>query len=254
MLLERMHSAVVNLLGVGLEDRPAVASELFRKLEHLRAHKGRPHWFVIDEAHHIFPSDFPTGSTLLPAPPKASLMITVHPQHVRRDALAAVDILIAVGKNADETIRQFCHALEIGEPPLQPANLQRGEVLVWFRKGQEPPFVVEAEPGRTEHARHIRKYAEGDLGDGSFVFRGPEGKLNLVAQNLNTFVRMAEGVDDETWCHHLRSGDLSRWFRSIVKNESLADLVRSLESEKCSARETRVQVIKKIRDEYTAPS
>jgi len=56
--------------------------------------------------------------------------------------------------------------------------------------------------------RHIRKYAEGELGtDKSFYFRGPDGSLNLRAQNLSIFLQMAEGVDDNTWTHHLRSGE-----------------------------------------------
>jgi hypothetical protein len=205
-LLERMNNAVVNMLGVALESRPQVASELLRKLHDLRSANGRPHWFVIDEAHHIFPSEVPAESTLLAAPPKTTLMITVHPSHVRKEALDSMDILIAVGKDPQETIRDFCRTLGVEEPRLEPVTLERGEVLVWLRRTSEEPFVVATEPGKTEHKRHVRKYAEGDLGVGSFVFRGPEGKLKLVAHNLNTFIRMAEGVDDETWCHHLRAG------------------------------------------------
>ena len=61
-------------------------------------------------------------------------------------------------------------------------------MLVWFRRGSERPFVATAEAGKTEHKRHIRKYAEGDLDVGSFVFRGPEGRLHLVAQNLGSHI------------------------------------------------------------------
>src|SRR5438874_2797828 len=105
-ILERMQNIVVNLLGVGLDARPQVASELLRKIQHLRADKGRPHWFVIDEAHHIFPSDVPAGTTLIAEPPKTSLLITVHPQHVRKEALASSDIVIDVGKDPHVTIRE----------------------------------------------------------------------------------------------------------------------------------------------------
>ena len=251
-LLERMHSAVVNLLGVGVDDRPQVASELLRKIQHLRADKGRPHWFVIDEAHHMFPSAVPVGTTLLAEPPKASLLITVHPQHVRKETLATIDVVIAVGKDPHETIREFCRTLAVDEPHLQPITLERGEVLVWFRRGAEGAFVVEAEAGKTEHKRHVRKYAEGDLDVGSFVFRGSEGRLNLVAENLKSFIRMAEGVDDETWRYHLQAGDFSKWFRWIVKDEALADQVRSLEAQNGSVQETRKSVIDAIRERYTA--
>lgn len=54
-LLERMHCAVVNLLGVSLDARPAYVSELVRKFDDLRHGTGRPHWLIMDEARHIFP-------------------------------------------------------------------------------------------------------------------------------------------------------------------------------------------------------
>ena len=140
----------------------------------------------------------------------------------------------------------------VDEPDLQPIALNPGEVLIWFRHGPERPFVVLAEPGKAEHKRHIRKYAEGDLDVGSFVFRGPEGRLHLVAQNLNNFVRMAEGVDDETWRYHLRSGHISKCFRSTIKDEALADQVSRLETQNGSAQETRKSIIDAIREKYTA--
>jgi hypothetical protein len=117
-LLERMHSAVVNLLGVSLEARPAYVSEILRKLEDLRARKGRPHWTIVDEAHHIFPADWPAESVILPRPPQSSLMITVHPRHVKTEALAAMDIVIAVGKDPHETIREVCRSLNVKSQDL----------------------------------------------------------------------------------------------------------------------------------------
>jgi hypothetical protein len=250
-LLERMHNAVVNLLGVSLEARPDVCSELLRKCEGLLASKGRPHWFVADEAHHIFPADRAPGSTALTQAPRANLLITVHPEHIHKDSLEGVDLLIAVGKSPDETIRRFCEAAGAATPKLEPVELQHGEVLAWFRRRSGTPLVVITEPGKTEHRRHIRKYAEGDLGVGSFVFTGPEGALRLSANNLNTFMRMAEGIDDETWCYHLKAGHLSEWFRWIIKNRELADEVRAIEQENAEAEDSRNRVFEAIRARYT---
>ena len=64
----------------------------------------------------------------------------------------------------------------------------------------------------------MRKYAEGDLGaEKSFTFRGPQGRLNLRAQNLQMFLLIGDGVDAETWFHHLRRGDYSQWSREVIK-------------------------------------
>jgi hypothetical protein len=252
-LLERMHSAVVNLLGVSLEARPAYVSEILRKLEDLRARKGRPHWTIVDEAHHIFPADWPAESVILPRPPQNALMITVHPRHVKTEALAAMDIVIAVGKDPHETIREVCRSLNVNEPQLDSLTLDRWEVLVWFRKRAGKPFVVTVEPGKTEHKRHIRKYAEGDMRDASFLFRGPKGRLQLAAHNFNTFIRIATGVDDETWSYHLCRHDYSRWIRKIIKDDALAEQVERIELENTSAQETRNSIFAAIRAKYTAP-
>lgn len=77
------------------------------------------------------------------------------------------------------------------------------------------------------------------------------GRLNLVAQNLNTFIRMAEGVDDETWRHHLRSGDISRWFEEVLKDKQLVDRVRSIEANESSTQEAKQQILEAIQAKYT---
>jgi HAD superfamily hydrolase (TIGR01484 family) len=62
----------------------------------------------------------------------------------------------------------------------------------------------------------------------SFWFRGPEGKLKLRAQSLPLFLQIGEGVDDETWLHHLRNGDFERWFAEVVGDAALSERARSL--------------------------
>src|SRR5690606_13670173 len=84
---------------------------------------------------------------------------------------------------------------------------------------------------RTERLRHLRKYAEGDLGGNSFYFRGPQDRLNLRAHNLVMFCHIGEGVDEETWVHHLRTGEYARWFREAINDESLAAIGEDLEGQ-----------------------
>jgi hypothetical protein len=112
------------------------------------------------------------------------------------------------------------------------------------------------EPAKTELRRHRRKYATGELGeDKSFYFRGPEGKLNLRAQNLKTFTQIAEGVDEDTWTHHLRQGDYSRWLREAVKDTAVADEVASVEKNRqLTPSESRALILDAIRKHYTAPA
>mgnify|MGYP001351541715 FL=1 len=110
-------------------------------------------------------------------------------------------------------------------------------------------FTVE--PPRNTHRRHRRKYAEGELiEDEHFAFRGPEGKLNLRAENLRSFVKIAEGVDEETWLHHFRRGDFSRWFRLVIKDEELAREAEEAEGAGLPAPEGRARIREMVERRY----
>jgi hypothetical protein len=102
----------------------------------------------------------------------------------------------------------------------------------------------------------VRKYAEGELSpDRSFVFRGPENKLKLRAQNLKMFEQLAEGVDDGTWLHHLRRGDYSRWFREEVKDEELAREAEQIEKDaSLDADQSRQRIVAAIDRRYSLPA
>jgi hypothetical protein len=185
------------------------------------------------------------------------LFVTVHPDRLLPDILTSIDLVLAAGEGPDQTIAAFCKATGDRVPPVTSAKLGEGEVLAWWRRGDEAPSRIHAEPPRSEHSRHSRKYAEGDLGpDRSFRFRGPDGKLNLRAQNLVIFLQLADGVDDATWQHHLRRGDYSTWFREQIKDEELADDAARIERDQPDAppATSREAIRKAIESRYTLPS
>jgi hypothetical protein len=128
--------------------------------------------------------------------------------------------------------------------------------LLWHKKSNDPPRLVEVEPSRTDRKRHLRKYAEGALGDDrSFYFRGPEGKLNLRAHNLILFTDLADGVDEETWLFHWGRGDVSKWIRTCVKDAPLADRIVAVEREvPDDAASSRRLVRELIEETYTLPA
>ena len=102
--------------------------------------------------------------------------------------------------------------------------------------------------------RHKQKYAAGDMGPDSFYFRGPEGKLNLKANNLMIFIQMAEGVDDETWMYHLKDHHYSDWFRKFVNDEDLAIRTVRIEEKEDDPVVSKQAIIQLIRERYTAPA
>jgi hydroxymethylpyrimidine pyrophosphatase-like HAD family hydrolase len=249
-------SVIVNLLGVALDQRPTYFASLFSRLRELRARTGRPHWIFMDEAHHLLPAVRETRHDVPVDELTNTMLVTLEPDHLPESVLAGIDILIAVGKQPDKTIKTFCHACNEECPPVEPEGLEKGEAIFWSRKLKQAPIKFSVAPCETEHVRHSRKYASADLTpDRSFYFRGPAGKLNLRAQNLMTFVQLLQGVDDETWLHHLRQGEYSQWFRENIKSEELADAAAAIEEdESLNAEESRRKIKEQIEERYTLPA
>jgi hydroxymethylpyrimidine pyrophosphatase-like HAD family hydrolase len=244
----------VNLLGIPLADRPEFFSQLFPNLQAMRMRIGRPHWIVLDEAHHMLPADRTQLDRVLPHRLGETVLVTVHPDHLAPAVLSAVDVIIAVGPSPRETMKKFASA--IGESLAWPEGLahREGKAVVWFTRSGEAPFAINVMPGRAERIRHHRKYAEGNLRYRSFFFRGPGNRHNLRAQNLTIFSQIADGIDEETWMFHLRRGDYSRWFRGAVKDSYLADQAERIESRQdLRPGQTRKLVRNLIEARYTLP-
>jgi HAD superfamily hydrolase (TIGR01484 family) len=242
-------SVVLSMLGIALEHRPAFFAELLPKFQALRARTGRPHWVVIDEAHHMLPANL---DLTVPQSLETVLMVTVHPEEISPVVLSAVDTVILVGKGPAQTAAGFSKTMGRRPPDLPPGDLDSGQMILWRVGRSDSPVRFRLDPPKSERRRHSRKYAEGELPpDRSFFFRGPEGKLNLRAQNLLVFLQMAEGVDDDTWLYHLRNGDYVSWFRDKIKDPDLAALAEKIDADTPAA-ESRRKVKELIEERYTA--
>lgn len=244
----------VNLLGIPLADRPSFFGQLFPNLQAMRTRTGRPHWIVLDEAHHLLPAEWAHLDRALPQSLGETIFVTVHPDHLASLALSLVDVIIAVGPAPQATIQKFADG--IGQPLAWPTGLEhrKGKAVVWFPRSADAPFSIEILPGRSERIRHRRKYAEGNMHYNSFFFRGPRNLHNLKAHNLVMFSQIAEGIGEEAWMFHLRRGDYSRWFRAAVKDSYLADQTERIEQRQdLQPVETRKLIRSLIDARYTLP-
>jgi hydroxymethylpyrimidine pyrophosphatase-like HAD family hydrolase len=244
----------VNLMGMPLERRPDYFSALFARLERMRVQTGRPHWIVIDEAHHMLPPEWVPSSAAVANELNDLILITVHPDHVAPPVLRRVNVVIAIGRSPENAIQEFARIAGVTVPERIDA-VDDQSALVWMRDSQEIRHVQLISP-TVKRQRHKRNYAVGELGaDQSFYFRGAEGKLNLRAQNLMLFIQIAEGIDDQTWQFHLRNGDYSKWFRKAIKDSELADEVQEIEKDATlDPRVSKARVSSAIRERYTAPA
>jgi len=249
------NNVVVNGLALKVDERPDFFAELLPSLGNLRYRTARPHWLIIDEAHHLMPKRRGDTRSILSIELPGTVLITVHPEAISTDALRLVTAVIALGPKAKSVIRTFCKEIGLNAPKDMP--LPKGDrVLFWRPHDDKKAFTVKANEPSQSLKRHSRKYAEGELDEaGSFYFTGPKKAMNLRAHNLIIFAQMAEGIDDKTWDYHLRAGDYSKWFRHQIRDKELARESAEAEKDKTlSAQESRKLVIDAVRKRYTAPA
>jgi HAD superfamily hydrolase (TIGR01484 family) len=241
---------VLNLLGTELGDRPIYFGKLLGLLGALRARTGRPHWLVLDEAHHLSPRGADVHSAPFPQELTSTILITTNPDKLSLAALQSVRTVVALGEGATDILRSFCTTVAHA-PPRVALTPGESSVLYWSAESDAAQLVRVGE-ARQSHQRHLRKYAQGQLGeDKSFYFRGPAGALNLRAHNLAMFLQMAAGVDADTWLFHLQRGDYSRWFRESIRDLELAQAIQRLETLR-DAESSRLQLKDLIERRYAA--
>lgn len=244
----------INLLGIPLGDRPAWFAQLVPNLQAMRARTGRPHWLVLDEAHHMLPETWGHAEAVLPMKLRETILVTVHPDHVAPAVLTPIDVVVAIGDSPERTLTKFAQAS--GHELAWPHGLTRraDQVIAWFAGSDPSPFAMRARRGRAERIRHRRKYAEGHLGWNSFYFRGPDHRHNLKAQNLAVFCQIAQGIDEATWMFHLRRNDYSRWFKEAINDDFLANEAERIERRvDLTPWQTRDAIRKLVNARYTLP-
>ena len=68
-------------------------------------------------------------------------------------------------------------------------------------------------------------------------------------------MQLADGVDDETWLHHLQRGEYSRWFAEAIKDRDLAEEAAAVErSHDLPPHESRARIRAAIEKRYTLPA
>jgi len=248
LLRHRSTSVAIDLSSLDRSERVRAAARFLHAVQRLRAETGAPHWVLIGEAHHLFPRGGSVAEAMFDFEWRGVCLITSDPDQVAPSVLAVAERVLAT------SIAAVTERLPLLPRDAVPGGeLDADEALDITRSAGAPLRVrrFRVAPRETTHRRHVRKYATGRLEpEHSFHFRGPDGRLNLVAHNLETFTMLAEGVDDATWLHHFRSGDVSRWLREAIKDVGLADEVQALERSGDAASSRRA-VLEAIGRRYT---
>jgi len=136
-------SLIVNLLGVPSQKRQIFFEDLLPRVRELRIRTGRPHWVIVDGAHHLMPvlqraiQDGPVKG------PTGALLITMEPDEIPPGVLCSIDTVIAIGSKQAETVRKFCTACNQNCPPIPASKAEHGAALFWSRKSAGAPLVFQ---------------------------------------------------------------------------------------------------------------
>lgn len=248
ILEDPKQSLVICIISIPLDERPSFFTKFLMAYSKLVYETGHPHWLILDEAHHLLPSDQGPASYPLPADFQNFILISNTPERLSKQALIKVGLLIIVGDNMQYPILRFCNTINIGIPVIP--EKQEGEIIVWDRMNNQSPTPVKNNMPQKFLQRHKRKYAKGDMTYNSFVFTGKDNALNLIAGNLIMFAHIGKGIDDNTWLFHLHRKDFTNWFKDKVHDEELSDIARDME-EDTNPERSKKRILGYIEENYT---
>ncbi len=118
LLAKPGENTVINLVGLKFRDRPGYFMTLFTRIRDLRARTGRPHWLVVDEAHHVLPADWQPTDHVLPQRLDGVLLVSVTPSSIAAAALKLVDTLVVIGDKPGDMVREFAQAIDVAAPEV----------------------------------------------------------------------------------------------------------------------------------------
>jgi hydroxymethylpyrimidine pyrophosphatase-like HAD family hydrolase len=247
LVRHRGTSVVIDLSQLTKDEKVRAAGHFLHAVQRLRGETGAPHWLIVDEAHHLFPPGGSVAQEPLPSDTTGLCLITNEPQLVDGGILSLAHHVFSTAVEAVTQVLPLVKPDQIPDGPLA-----TGEALSIRLDGGAPVERFTVAKRETHHKRHVKKYATGKLPmERAFHFTGPQATLDLVAQNLETFSMLARGVDDATWLHHLRRGDMADWFEREIKDPELAAEVRAVAANGADADRSRRAVLEAIGKRYT---
>lgn len=253
-LLSQGMNVALGTVAINLEQRRYLFELLLPRVEKLRETTGRPHWVVVDEAHHYLPSSCNSAGEVLVRAHGGLVLATIDPDWLPRSVVDTVDHVMAFGSTAFDLVGR-CGGPSNSSRYSQP-RLAVDEALLWSRASPDGLRRLRIECPHHRHERHKGKYAIGDVGEAHSFYFGwsPDGHLTK-ARNLAEFISEANLLPEEIWLRHLRAGDFSAWFLHVIRDDELARRADEIAANaKAGAKESREQIATAIRDRYAIPT
>lgn len=237
-----VNSLVLDLSMYTHEERVEYMMEFLRTLRSLRARRGRPHSFLVDEIQNFCPYEgSPLTDLFLEAMRWGGFsVISYRPSLIAPKLVAALDHWLLTRLSLPEEIATIAPRLK--HCPNGPQALQELPTLTkgqaYFCPSATKPWATNAsrlikfQVGQRTipHIRHLHKYLRAPLPEHKrFYFYDPQGRyLGVAAANLWEFREALRDIPADALAQHLERGDFELWVQGVLHDEELARRVRKI--------------------------
>jgi hydroxymethylpyrimidine pyrophosphatase-like HAD family hydrolase len=259
-------SIVLDLSIYTIEDRYAYLVDLMHALRGLRQRRGRPHWFLVDEAQNLCPADgnelcdlmirdMQNGGYAVVSyrPSEIDARLLKELQHCAMTRMSMPRELSAL----KELMQGHTGATEVID---RIPNLRTGKAFLCLAEGTSWQRPSEAfvnllpRPRSVPHIRHMHKYLRAPLPKAKrFYFCDPSGRyIERTAASMWEFSEALRDLPLDSMHSHLQRRDFENWLREVLHDDDLADQIRKIRHRKLEGetlRDAMTQVVAARYDE-----
>ncbi len=257
-------SMVLDLSIYSLAERTAYVLDLMRALRGLRARRGRPHWFLVDEIQSFCP---PEGGKLTDLFLEAMAVggfgvVSYRPSQTSPVILQALDHWLLTRLSLPEEIQvlsPFLSRQNDGSDILSRLpTLPVGQAYLCLSGEQQlsPPtegiVTFRAGPRAIPHIRHLHKYLRAPLPEPKrFYFHDSSGRyLGRTAASLWEFRETLDELPVDSLEYHLKRQDFERWLSGVLHDDELASRLRKIRHRELQGEALRQALVEAVSDRY----
>ncbi|HNT24417.1 MAG TPA: DUF5752 family protein [Anaerolineales bacterium] len=254
-------SLVLDLSLYKIDQRLEYLESFLRTLRGLRARRGRPHYFLVDEIQSFCPVEGgPLTDQFLEAMQWGGFgLISYRPSLLAPAILDQLDHILVTRLALSEEVATLTPYLEHYSPGPealeQLAALPRGHAYLYTPKDSLLPGAETLRfrvSNRTiPHIRHLHKYLRAPLPEHKrFYFNQPDGRALGQAANLWEFREQLGRLPPSVIAYHLERGDFAHWLQEVLHDEELARRITKVAGRGLSGEPLRQALLEVVIDRY----
>ncbi|HEX9926134.1 MAG TPA: DUF5752 family protein [Anaerolineae bacterium] len=255
---------VIDLSGYDSPDKTIYVTDLLRALRSLRARRGRPHWFLIDEVQNFSSttSHELTNLLLQMMVDGGISLVSFRPSLIDPFLLKGLDHWLITRLSLPEEIETIAPFLtehltgselvdRLPNLPLGQAYLSFNDAR-WSLTPQKGVISFRSGPRAVPHIRHLHKYLKAPLPEAKrFFFHDPNNaSFEQTAASLWEFREALEQVPQKSLQYHLQREDFERWLKKTLHDEELTRRISKIRRRNLSNSALRQALLEVVTDRY----